>query len=106
MSEEAQLCFIPSNEGQPSARMAWNDPLVNAASGNFYGATCETAESAWVRPRFDGYIDFQTKASAAIRNAVLSEAQHSETHLRLRELWRSAIEGARQPIQHDLGQAS
>jgi multiple sugar transport system substrate-binding protein len=106
MSDEAQSRFIPQHEGQPSSRAAWLDPSVNAVSGNFYAATIQTAEEAWVRPRFDGYIDFQTRASAVIRNALSSEETHSATLRRLRDLWHAATKAARDPIQHHTGQAS
>lgn len=55
--------FIPQHSGQPSARSAWADPAL----GDFYRDTLETIEGSWVRPRFAGYIPFQSKASAIIR---------------------------------------
>jgi multiple sugar transport system substrate-binding protein len=98
MSPQTQLEFIPAHEGQPSARSAWASDTVNAAWSGFYRATHETAEQAWVRPRFDGYIAFQTRASEAIRDGLASTAQPSATLSRLRELWRSARSAARGPL--------
>lgn len=49
--------------GQPGHAAAWEDDAVNAATGNFYRATRETLEAAWVRPRHDGYMAFQQAAS-------------------------------------------
>lgn len=68
MSEETQRRFIPDHEGQPSSRAAWNDAQVNTAWGNFYLDTAATLEAAWVRPRHDGYIAFQSEASALLRD--------------------------------------
>jgi len=70
MGEEAQRAFIPAHDGQPSRRSAWQDEAVNAAWGDFYRATAATLEAAYVRPRHAGYIDFQTKASAYLREAI------------------------------------
>jgi multiple sugar transport system substrate-binding protein len=70
MGEEAQTRFIPSHDGQPSRRSAWRDAEVNRRWGGFYQATAETLERAYVRPRHAGYIAFQTKASAAIRDGL------------------------------------
>ena len=67
MSPEAQAGFIPRHAGQPSARSAWLDPSVDEAAGGFYTGTLETIEQSWVRPRFAGYIPFQSHASAIIR---------------------------------------
>jgi multiple sugar transport system substrate-binding protein len=70
MSLSMQTAFIPFADGQPSARVAWHDDKVNAAWNGFYAGTARTLEAAIVRPRFAGYIAFQTAASAAIREAL------------------------------------
>lgn len=66
MSREAQSGFIPDHDGQPSRRDAWHDERVNARWGDFYRNTADTLEQAYVRPRHDGYIAFQGKASALL----------------------------------------
>ena len=70
LSPEAQRGFIPQHAGQPSARSAWRDPEVNRASRDFYTATLDTTEHSFVRPRYSGYIRFQSEASALIRDAL------------------------------------
>jgi len=70
MSAEAQCGFIPQHSGQPSARSAWTDSAVNAEAGDFYSQTLDTIEHSWVRPRFPGYIPFQSAASAIIREGI------------------------------------
>jgi multiple sugar transport system substrate-binding protein len=70
MSLSAQQNFIPTHDGQPSLRAAWHDTGVNAAWGDFYSATAQTLESAYVRPRYSGYIAWQTQASAYLRDAL------------------------------------
>jgi multiple sugar transport system substrate-binding protein len=64
MSPATQAGFIPSHAGQPSARSAWTQ------LGPFYTDTLETIEASWVRPRFAGYIPFQSTASAIIRDGL------------------------------------
>ncbi len=55
--------------------------------GDFYRNTFATAETALLRPRFDGYIAFQTAAAARIR-AALERRENPETTLAaLRALW-------------------
>lgn len=63
LGEEAQSGFIPDHDGQPSRRDAWNDGRVNDRWGGFYRNTADTLEQAYVRPRHNGYIAFQGKAS-------------------------------------------
>ncbi|RFA16248.1 hypothetical protein B7R21_02385 [Subtercola boreus] len=71
LSPDAQQHFIPGHEGQPSSRAAWQDPHVDESSHGFYSGTIDTIESAWVRPRGDGSIAFQSEASAIIRSLVI-----------------------------------
>jgi multiple sugar transport system substrate-binding protein len=77
MSDDAQRGFIPAHEGQPSRRAAWHDPAVNARWGNFYRNTAATLEAAYVRPRHDGAIAFQTEAAALIRDGLAAGTPHA-----------------------------
>jgi multiple sugar transport system substrate-binding protein len=70
LSPQTQRGFIPEHAGQPSARSAWTDDAVDRAAGGFYSQTLETIEQSWVRPRFAGYIPFQSAASAIIREGI------------------------------------
>jgi len=98
MSADAQAGFIPSHAGQPSARAAWADPAVNGAAGDFYAATRETTEAAWVRPRFDGYIAFQTAGSDLLRAGLAGEVPPARLFTDLQALWRRARAAARGPL--------
>lgn len=95
MAAETQSGFIPDHEGQPSSRLAWASDAVNQAAGDFYAGTWKTTESAWVRPRFDGWIAFQTAASARLRAALADRNAPATTLSDLRELWRGARAAAR-----------
>lgn len=70
LSAGAQTEFIPFRDGQPSRRSAWTHDRVNARWGNFYRNTADTLEAAYVRPRHAGYIAFQTRAAAMLREAL------------------------------------
>jgi multiple sugar transport system substrate-binding protein len=94
MSPEAQSGYIPAHAGQPSARAAWRDAEVNARAGNFYAATAETTESAWVRPRFDCYVGFQTAAADAIHAGLAADAPPAAIFTTLRDLWHRARDAA------------
>ena len=95
LSTKAQCDFIPTHDGQPSARRAWTDPAVNGPSHGFYSATLATTESAWVRPRQDGAIPFQTDATALIRRFLEGAATSADTIAALRTRWRRSHHDAR-----------
>ena len=58
--------------GQPGHAAGWDDDGVNAATGDFYRNTRRTLETAWVRPRYKGYMPFQNDASERINKGLLS----------------------------------
>jgi len=79
LSPSTQRGFIPRHAGQPSARSAWTDPAVDDAAGGFYSQTLETIERSWVRPRFAGYVPFQSAASAIIRDGLEAHSDGKAT---------------------------
>ncbi|MBX3536932.1 MAG: extracellular solute-binding protein [Chelatococcus sp.] len=85
LGAEAQRGFIPDHDGQPSRRDAWHDDGVNGRWGEFYANTAETLEAAYVRPRHDGYIAFQTDASEMLRQALAMRSSHRDVLARLQD---------------------
>jgi multiple sugar transport system substrate-binding protein len=57
--------------GQPAACVAWDDPVANALTGDFFTNTRATIEAAYLRPRHPGFAEFQTEAAEMLRSAVL-----------------------------------
>lgn len=56
--------------GQVGHLLAWQDKTVDAEAGGFYSGTIRTLESAWLRPRHNGYMPFQQAASDRINRAL------------------------------------
>jgi multiple sugar transport system substrate-binding protein len=56
--------------GQPAHSCAWRDPLVNEAAADFYNATRATLDDAWLRPRHNGYVAFQSAAGARLNEGL------------------------------------
>jgi multiple sugar transport system substrate-binding protein len=59
--------------GQPSSLAAWTDATVNAAAENFFSDTLETLQTAYVRPRFDGFVRFFEAAGVEINRGLRGE---------------------------------
>lgn len=72
LASALQLTAIPAAGGQPAARAAWSDATLDRAAGGFYSATSRTLEHAIVRPRFAGFVHFQSAGSQAVRRALRS----------------------------------
>ena len=93
LSDEVQIGRYAELGGQSSARQAWEHPGADAAGGGFYRATLATVEQAWVRPRFAGYPEFQTAASAVLREGLLAGEPHAGLVRRVNELYAAARPG-------------
>jgi len=52
--------------GQPGNAVAWEDEACNAATHDFFRATRRTLDTAWLRPRYDGYMGFQDRGGAIV----------------------------------------
>lgn len=73
VSEEVQSSLVVENGGQPSNMAAWRNERANALTRNFFQNTFATVSSAYVRPKYHGYISFQDSASAIIREGLIQE---------------------------------
>ncbi len=80
--------------GQPAHRAAWLDPEVNRGSNAFFRGTLKTMENASLRPRYNGYIDFQNKGGACVREFIRSGENPRATLDQLNHAYR-ASRGAR-----------
>ncbi len=69
-SAEVQRGPYAAAGGQPGHATAWDDPVVNSATAEFYRSTRATLEGSYVRPRYHGYMAFQAAASERINSAL------------------------------------
>jgi len=82
-SGETQSTLYAYAGGQPGHRAAWLDPALNAFTHNFFANTLSTLDSAWVRPRFPGFIEFQDQASTIVHAYLVDGGPESEVLGRL-----------------------
>jgi multiple sugar transport system substrate-binding protein len=81
-SAECQKTIYVQSGGQPGNKTAWVNPQANEITRHFFEATLPTLEQAFLRPRFAGYVEFQTQASFVISD-FLREKQDASSTLRL-----------------------
>lgn len=70
---ECQAGLYFESGGQPGNAVAWEDPACNAASRDFFANTRETLETAWLRPRYDGYMGFQDNGGDIVHACLTGE---------------------------------
>lgn len=56
--------------GQPASLAAWTDSSVNAAADGFFSGTLQTLRTAYLRPRFDGFVRFFEAAGIEINRCL------------------------------------
>jgi multiple sugar transport system substrate-binding protein len=71
---DCQKGLYTASGGQPGHATAWEDQACNSLTGNFFRNTRATLESAWLRPRYDGYMGLQDRAGDIVHACLRGEA--------------------------------
>jgi multiple sugar transport system substrate-binding protein len=64
--------------GQPASLVAWTDPENDTEANGFFSATLATLQSAYVRPRFDGFVRFFESAGIEINRCLRGDLSDQE----------------------------
>jgi multiple sugar transport system substrate-binding protein len=86
-----QAGLYAESGGQPAHADAWQADAVNAAAGDFYRATRATIDGAWLRPRHDGYMVFQSAASERLDSGLRSGEAPERVLAALNQLYRESL---------------
>jgi multiple sugar transport system substrate-binding protein len=77
--------------GQPGHGAAWDDPLANEITGQFFRQTRATLEQAYVRPRHPGMPAFQAEAASLIHAHLRGECEAASTLERLADRFQQSL---------------
>jgi multiple sugar transport system substrate-binding protein len=70
-SPEVQRGVYVRDQGQPGHRSAWTDDEANALTGGYFRATLAGLDAAWLRPRYDGFLDVQDRAGDLVHRYLV-----------------------------------
>lgn len=87
---ECQSGLYFESGGQPGNAVAWEADATNAACRDFFRNTRETLETAWLRPRYDGYMGFQERGGDILHACLRGEVGRGETLERLDAAYRES----------------
>ncbi len=76
---ECQKGLFTTSGGQPGHAAAWDDEACNALTANFFRNTRATLNSAWLRPRYEGYMGLQDRAGDIVHACLRGEATEAAT---------------------------
>lgn len=95
-SPEHQRGTYVREGGQPASLTAWTDPSVNAAANGFFSNTLLTMQTAYVRPRFAGFVHFFEAAGIQINRCLRGDLEDHSLVLWLNERYAAQRASARQ----------
>jgi multiple sugar transport system substrate-binding protein len=96
VSPEHQRGIYFREGGQPASLSAWTDSSVNVAADGFFSDTLQTLQTAYVRPRFDGFVRFFESAGIEINRCLRGEVKDSTLIRWLNERYAKQRVAARQ----------
>lgn len=82
--------------GQPASLWAWTDLSLDAMAGGFFSGTLQTLQTAYVRPRFDGFVRFFEAAGVQINRCLRRELSDESLIRWMNELYAKQRIAARQ----------
>lgn len=81
--------------GQPARRSAWHDSLLNQVTHDFFSQTIASIETAYVRPRYPGYVSLQETGGGVIAEYCKHRGNARKTLEQIDALYRASLkEGA------------
>ena len=86
-SPECQRTLYFESGGQPGNRAAWIDASVNAGANSFFLNTLETLEQAYVRPRYDGFVEFHDQVGLLLHDHLRSRSEKLDIWAEINELY-------------------
>ena len=87
---DCQKGLYTASGGQPAHAAAWDDDDCNAMTGSFFRNTRQTLDTAWLRPRYDGYMQLQDWGGEIVHACLRGAASERETILALDAAYRKS----------------
>jgi multiple sugar transport system substrate-binding protein len=76
---DCQRGLYTASGGQPAHAAAWEDDACNALTGQFFRNTRHTLNTAWLRPRYNGYMGLQDRAGDIVHAWLRGETTEAAT---------------------------
>ena len=93
-SPEIQRTLYTAAGGQPGHRAAWLDAANNAASGDYFARTLPVLDNAFLRPRHNGYMEFQERGGPVVHAALRGTLSDAEALAQLDALYLHSLASA------------
>lgn len=88
---ECQKNIYYENEGQPGNAVAWEDGKINKETNNFFYNTRKTLEKSWVRPKHNGYMNFQDEGGNIINEYLNKHTDEVKIYEKLQSQFKKSF---------------
>ena len=85
-SKQVQSSVFARHHGQPASIDAWYEDDIDLAFNGFFSSTRATIEHSWIRPRYHGYLRFQSIAGNLLETHLRGDLSENELLIRLYKL--------------------
>ncbi|MCA9858219.1 MAG: extracellular solute-binding protein [Thermomicrobiales bacterium] len=89
-SGPVQSGIYVTSGGQPGHIDAWTSDEVNALCGNFFADTLQGIASAYLRPRYLGFMEFQDRAGMLMHQALFAGEAAGDVLSKIEALYHSS----------------
>ena len=97
---ECQKRLYVQSGGQPGYRSAWTDEEANRVTNNFFRSTLAAQDRAYLRPRYEGYIDFQDQAGGVVYEFLRNGGNPRTVLNELQQVYERLAANAERPSHH------
>ena len=88
---DCQKSLFYESGGQPGNSEAWEDEKINLETNDFFKSTRKTLNLAWVRPRHNGYMEFQDKSGDLINEYLQSDIRPESVCEKLSDMYNASF---------------
>ena len=92
VSEKIQSTFYVQHGGQPGHKAAWLSEDANSLCNDFFKNVLPVMESGYVRPRYNGYLQFQDHAGEPLHQYLLHGGNPAKVLDKMNEIYQQSIQ--------------
>ena len=88
-SAKCQSTFYIEHGGQPGYKEAWKSERANCLCNDFFKNLLPVMENGYVRPRYNGYLDFQEHAGKSLQEYLKGNIKGQEVLKEMNKLFKN-----------------
>lgn len=96
VSPLCQQTLYVQHGGQPGHLLAWQDPLANQLTHDYFNNTLPTLQRGYIRPRYNGYLHFQDHAGDPLQQCLQHNGNPADALEKMNIIYRESLKAEKQ----------